>query len=140
MAARLTDKQKKKIVADYLETESYNATAKKNGVCGQTVRRVVEESQGFSENLKQKKEQNTADILAYMESKRQEVCGIIDMGLSVLPEKIKDARTASEVTTALGTLIDKFTANGRGMGDSREKDGLSKSLEQLAKELESDGT
>ena len=138
MAARLTDKQKKKIVADYLETESYNATAKKNGVCGQTVRRVVEESQGFSENLKQKKEQNTADILAYMESKRQEVCGIIDIGLSVLPEKIKDARTASEVTTALGTLIDKFTSNDRGMGDSKEKDMLSKSLEEMAKELESD--
>ena len=139
MAARLTDKQKKKIVADYLETESYNATAKKNGVCGQTVRRVVEESQEFSENLKQKKEQNTADILAYMESKRQEVCGIIDIGLSVLPDKIRDARTASEVTTALGTLIDKFTANGRGMGDTREKDPLSKSLEEMANGLESDG-
>lgn len=138
MAARLTDKKKKKIVADYLETESYNATAKKNGVCGQTVRRVVEESQEFSENLKQKKEQNTADILAYMESKRQEVCGIIDIGLSVLPDKIRDARTASEVTTALGTLIDKFTANGRGIGDTREKDPLSKSLEELAKGLESD--
>ena len=138
MAARLTDKQKKKIIADYLETESYNATAKKNGVCGQTVRRVVEESQGFTENLKQKKEQNTADILAYMESKRQEVCGIIDIGLSVLPDKIRDARTASEVTTALGTLIDKFTANGRGMGDTREKDPLSKSLEEMAKGLESD--
>ena len=139
MAARLTDKKKKKIVADYLETESYNATAKKNGVCGQTVRRVVEESQEFSENLKQKKEQNTADILAYMESKRQEVCGIIDIGLSVLPDKIRDARTASEVTTALGTLIDKFTANGRGIGDTREKDPLSKSLEEMAKGLESDG-
>ena len=139
MAARLTDKQKKKIVADYLETESYNATAKKNGVCGQTVRRVVEESQEFSENLKQKKEQNTADILAYMESKRREVCGIIDIGLSVLPDKIRDARTASEVTTALGTLIDKFTANGRGIGDTREKDPLSKSLEEMAKGLESDG-
>ena len=57
MAARLTDKQKKKIVADYLETESYNATAKMNGVCGQTVRRVVEESQGITENLKRKKRQ-----------------------------------------------------------------------------------
>lgn len=138
MAARLTDKKKKKIIADYLETESYNATAKKNGVCGQTVRRVVEESQEFTENLKQKKEQNTADILAYMESKRQEVCGIIDIGLSVLPDKIRDARTASEVTTALGTLIDKFTANGRGIGDTREKDPLSKSLEEMAKGLESD--
>lgn len=63
MAARLTDRRKKKIVADYLETESYNATAKKNGVCGQTVRRIVEESQGITEKLKQKKNENTADVL-----------------------------------------------------------------------------
>ena len=55
MAKRLTDRQKKKIVADYLESESFNATAKKNGVCGQTVRRVIEGSQGISENLKRKK-------------------------------------------------------------------------------------
>ena len=32
MAARLTDKQKKKIVVDYLETQSYSATARLNGV------------------------------------------------------------------------------------------------------------
>jgi hypothetical protein len=108
MAARLTDRQKKKIVADYLETESYNATAKKNGVCGQTVRRVIEESQGITENLKRKKEENTADILAYMDSRRKQVCDIIEVGLAVLPEKIQTAKTASEVTTAIGTLIDKW--------------------------------
>nr|DAF38615.1 MAG TPA: helix-turn-helix domain protein [Caudoviricetes sp.] len=108
MAARLTDKQKKKIVADYLECESYNATAKKNGVCGQTVRRVIEESQGITENLKRKKEENTADILAYMDSRRKQVCDIIEVGLAVLPEKIQTAKTASEVTTAIGTLIDKW--------------------------------
>ena len=108
MAARLKDRQKKKIVADYLETESYNATAKKNGVCGQTVRRVIEESQGITENLKRKKEENTADILAYMDSRRKQVCDIIEVGLAVLPEKIQTAKTASEVTTAIGTLIDKW--------------------------------
>jgi hypothetical protein len=108
MAARLTDRQKKKIVADYLETESYNATAKKNGVCGQTVRRVIEESQGITEDLKRKKEENTADILAYMDSRRKQVCDIIEVGLAVLPEKIQTAKTASEVTTAIGTLIDKW--------------------------------
>lgn len=108
MAARLTDRQKKKIAADYLETESYNATAKKNGVCGQTVRRVIEESQGITENLKRKKEENTADILAYMDSRRKQVCDIIEVGLAVLPEKIQTAKTASEVTTAIGTLIDKW--------------------------------
>lgn len=121
MAARLTDKKKKKIIADYLETESYNATAKKNGVCGQTVRRVVEESQGFTENLRQKKEQNTADILAYMESKRQEVCGIIDIGLEVLPEKIRNAKTAADVTTAMGTVITKWAEIKGGTNEDKVK-------------------
>lgn len=30
---RLTDKQRKQIIADYVELGSYNATAKRNGVC-----------------------------------------------------------------------------------------------------------
>ena len=108
MAARLTDKQKKKIIADYLETQSINATAKKNGVCGQTVRRVVEESQGIYENLKRKKDENTADILAYMESQKGIVCEILQKGLAALnsPEKLAEA-SPSQIATALGTLIDK---------------------------------
>lgn len=139
MAARLTDRQKKKIVADYLETESYNATAKKNGVCGQTVRRVVEESQGIAENLKRKKEQNTTDILAYMESKRDIVCEILGKGLDALnsPDKLAEA-TPAQITTALGTLIDKWTAISGGPADTTEEDGLSQSLRELAEELESD--
>lgn len=43
MAARLTDRQKKKIVADYLELGSYNATAKRNGVSDTTVKRIIVE-------------------------------------------------------------------------------------------------
>lgn len=139
MAARLTDKQKKKIVADYLETESYNATAKMNGVCGQTVRRVVEESQGITENLKRKKDENTADILAYMESKRGIVCEIIEKGLIVLnsEEKLAEASPA-QITTALGTLIDKWSAVSGGPADTAKEDELSKSLRGMAEELESD--
>lgn len=139
MAARLTDKQKKKIIADYLETESYNATAKKNGVCGQTVRRVVEESHGITENLKRKKEENTADILAYMESQRKVVCEIIGKGLAELnkPEKLAIA-TPAQITTALGTLIDKWTAISGGAADAAKEDDLSRSLREMARELDSD--
>ena len=140
MAARLTDRKKKKIIADYLETESYNATAKKNGVCGQTVRRVVEESNGITENLKKKKEENTADILAYMESKRGIVCEILGKGLEALndPDKLKEA-TPSQITTALGTLIDKWAMISGGPSDNGKEDELSKSLREMAEELESDG-
>lgn len=135
MAARLTDKQKKKIVADYLETGSYNATAEKNGVCGHTVKRIVAECPEISEKLEQKKEENTADILAYMESKRGVVCEIIEKGLAALndPEKLAEASPA-QITTALGTLIDKWAPKGQPITgkDQVEDDPITKSLKEEA--------
>lgn len=135
MAARLTDKQKKKIVADYLETGSYNATAEKNGVCGHTVKRIVAECPEISEKLEQKKDENTADILAYMESKRGVVCEIIEKGLAALndPEKLADASPA-QITTALGTLIDKWAPKGQPISgkDQVEDDPITKSLKEEA--------
>ena len=132
MAARMTDRQRKKIVADYLDTQSINAAAKRNGVSWDSARKAIEEAGDIKTLLQQKKDQNTADILAYMEGKRREVCEIIDTGLQVLPQKIQDARTASDVTTALGTLIDKFTA-GRAPGQmATEDDPITRSLKEDA--------
>ena len=113
MAARITYKKRKKIVADYLELGSYNATARKNGVSKDSVKRIVQECADFSHKAQHKKEENTADILAYMESKRDIVCEIIGKGLAALndPEKLA-AATPAQITTALGTLIDKFTVPG----------------------------
>ena len=111
MAARLTDRDKKKIIADYVQLGSYNAVGKLNGVSATTVKNLVL-SQGveFVGKCEQKKAENTADILAYMESQKQTICEIIGKGLSVLndPEKLAEA-TPSQITTALGTLIDKWT-------------------------------
>ena len=140
MANRLTDKQKKKIVADYLELGSYNATANRNGVSNHTVKRVVLEVPEISQKIKQKKAENTADILAYMESQRGLVCEIIGKGLAVLndEEKLREA-TPAQITTALGTLIDKWAAVSGSAADEIKEDGLSKSLREMAEELESDG-
>ena len=119
MAARLTDKQKKKIVADYLETGSYRATARKNRIADGTVKRIVLECSDIEQKVAQKKEENTADILAYMESQKELVCEIIGKGLAALndPEKLAEA-TPAQITTALGTLIDKWTdIKGEGKDD-----------------------
>ena len=138
MAARLTDRQKKKIIADYVQLGSYNATAKVNGVSLNTVKKIVQGNAEIAEMCNRKKDENTADILAYMEGKRKEVCNIIEVGLSVLPEKIKTAKSASEVTTALGTLIDKWATVSGGPADTAKEDELSKSLREMAEVLESD--
>lgn len=110
MAARLTDKQKKKIVADYLELGSYNAVAKKNGVSNHTVKRIVLETPEISKKVQQKKEQNTADILSHMESQKDEVIKVLDEYLAEMrdPAKIKRAGVV-QLATALGIVIDKYT-------------------------------
>lgn len=116
MAARLTDRQKKKIVADYLETGSYRAAAKKNCVADGTVKRIVIGCGDIEQKVAQKKEENTADILAYMENQKGLVCEIIGKGLTVLndEEKLKEA-TPAQITTAIGTLIDKWAlVKGKG--------------------------
>ena len=110
MAARLTDRQKKKILADYVQLGSYNATAKVNGCSLNTVKKLVQGNAEIAELYEQKKMENTADVLAYMESQRDTVCQIIGKGLAVLndPAKLAEA-TPSQITTAIGTLIDKWT-------------------------------
>ena len=139
MAARLTDKQRKQIKADYLEFGSYNAVAKVHGVSRQTVKNVVTDDAEIGQLLQQKKEQNTADIIAYMESKRGIVCEILGKGLEALndTDKLKEA-TPAQITTAIGTLIDKWTAISGGPSDNAKEDELSKSLREMAEELKSD--
>lgn len=109
MAARLTDRQKKKILADYVQTNNYCATAKLNGVSANTVKKIVQTNADIAEKLIRKKEENAADVLTYMESQRDMVCQIIGKGLAVLndPAKLAEA-TPSQITTAIGTLIDKW--------------------------------
>lgn len=139
MAARLTDQKKKKILADYVQNNNYCATAKMNGVSPTTVKNLVRANADILEKCEQKKEENTADVLAYMDSKKDIVCEIIGNGLKILnnPEKLAEA-TPSQITTALGTLIDKWAMIGGAPGDTAKDDALSQSLKEMAEELESD--
>lgn len=138
MAARLTDKQKKQIIADYVELGSYNAVARKRKVSVETVKRYVLKSDEIvKKKIQKKEEENTADILAHMDTKRNMVNQIIDVYLARLldPEVIAKA-TPSQLTTALGTLIDKFTATGVTKPDTkREDDPLTKALKEEAERL-----
>ena len=134
MASRLTDKQKKKIVSDFVMMRNYSAVARLNGVSDKTVKSYVENDPEFLEISEQKNEESTQDVLAYMERQRDAVCEIIGVGLEVLPEKIRGAKTASDITTALGTLIDKWAPKGQPISgkDQVEDDPITKSLKEEA--------
>ena len=140
MAARLTDKQKKQIIADYAVNQSYNATAKLHGVSHQTVKRVVQRDPETAQKVQQKKEQNTADILDYMDSQRKDVCKVLGICLGELKKPERYAKTPPpQIATTMAILIDKYTAlDGNGINDKPNEDKLSKSLRELGEELESD--
>lgn len=110
MAKHLTDRQKKKIIADYVELGSYNAVAKKHKLSATTVKNTVLKDKKSVEKCEQKKEQNTADILAFMDGKKKDVCDIIDLYLEYLRDSKKLERASVQsIATSLGIIIDKFT-------------------------------
>ena len=137
MAKRLTDKQKKKIVADYVELGSYRAVAKKNKVSAGTVKNICDKAPEFEQKCAHKKEQNIADILAHMESRKEEVNKVIDRYLAALLDEERIAKaTPAQLTTAMGTLIDKFTAIRPTSGENgAEDDPLTKALQEEAEKL-----
>lgn len=141
MASRKTDKQKKKIVADYVMLRSYSAVGKLNGISDKTVKKYVEEDPEFTELSEQKKEENTADVLAYMDEHKDLVCSFIGLGLEALndPDKI-DGASLTQITTAIGTLIDKWLLISGAPVEKAKDDALSQSLREMAEELESDET
>ncbi len=112
MAARLTDRQKKKIIADYVELGSYSAAAKKNGVSRNTVKGIIMSDKENAAKCQQKKEQNTADMLAYMDSRKEQAKTVLDTCLNALSDQKKiDAAKLSEIAAVMGIVIDKFVNN-----------------------------
>ena len=121
MAARLTDKQKKRIIADYIERGSYNAVAKKHHVSDTTVKRVVSADSETKRKAEHKKAENTADVLAHMERQKDKVCGVLDKYLDAMQDEGKIGRAnLLQLATAMGILIDKYTA-ASGNGQSLKK-------------------
>lgn len=134
MAVRMTDLQRKMIIADYVELGSYSAVAKSRGISRGTVRNIVLKDAETEQFCHLKKEENTALVLAYMEEKTSIVCEIIGKMLDALndEEKLKHANPV-QIATALGILIDKFT---RGAAKGKPVD--VEDLEPLARMLRMD--
>ena len=109
--AKLTDKQRKKIVAESVSGSSMTALAKKYGVSTATIHRVVHGDEKLKEKVEQKKAENTQSILAFMDSKKQTVCDLIDKLLAAMSDEDKIAATPlNQLATAMGIVIDKYTA------------------------------
>lgn len=107
---KLTDKQKKKIIADYVSNGNYSETARMNNVSDVTVKKIVEQDKSSLKKFEQKKEENIKDILDYMDSIAEDQKEIIDLSLAALKQKLKkpDAFTSvKDIATVYGVIFDK---------------------------------
>lgn len=108
-AGRLSDKDKKKIIADYVQCENYSEAARMNGVSATYVKKLVVNSPDGVKRFEQKKEQNTLDMLEYLATKAGKAQNLIDLCLEYMskPEKLAAAQV-NQLSTVMGTTIDKF--------------------------------
>lgn len=55
----LNDKQRKKVIADYIETQNYRETARRNNISDKTVKEVVDKEPDTTQKLAEKKRLNS---------------------------------------------------------------------------------
>ena len=107
---KLTDKQKKKIIADYVDNGNYSETARMNNTTDTTVRTIIKDNKDMAlEKMEQKKQQNTKDILEYMEETKDKRKKVIDLCLEKMEERLNkdELMNIKDIATAYGVLVDK---------------------------------
>lgn len=108
--AKLTDKEKKKIIADYVNNQNYSETARMNNISVNGVKNIVLADNEFANKCKQKKEENTKDILEYMDTIYDKQKNVIDLSLSALEKKLEDPdmfTNVKDIATVYGVIFDK---------------------------------
>lgn len=110
--AKLSDRQRKHLIADRANGMSLSRLAAKYNVSVTTVRRTIANNPEAAEKVRQKKEQNDLDMLAYMDSRKNAAQDLVDAILQDMADPERRAGASfRELATALGILVDKFTGN-----------------------------
>lgn len=107
---KLTDKKKKLIIADYIECGNYSEVARKHKVSDTTVRKLVKSDKDSLEKIEQKKEENTQDVLEYMDTLKDRKKRIVGKLLDAIEDKadnLDNFTNIKDVASAYGIIIDK---------------------------------
>lgn len=91
--AKLTDRQRKKIIAEYVNADgkiSQQQLAEKYGVSRQAISKILNTTEGC-ERLRQQKEQNTLSMIEYLNGQKDKAQSLIGKILDTATEDIKKA-------------------------------------------------
>lgn len=107
---KLTDEQKKKIIADYVDNQNYSKTAKMNGVTDTTVRTLVKQDINTLKKVEQKKEQNTQTMLQMIDETNDKRLNTIAKIVEAIESKASTVdmfTNIKDLASAYGILVDK---------------------------------
>lgn len=107
---KLTDRQKKKIIADYVENGNYSETARINGVNKSTVQRLISKNQEVQQKYQEKKDENTEDMLEYLQNKRDDKKRVVELCFKALEDKLASPdmfTSVKDIITVYGIIADK---------------------------------
>ena len=142
--AKLTDKQKKKIIADYVETQNYSEVARMNGVDKSTVKRLIDS--GYDKDLQQKatqkKQENTQSTIEYMQTQHESKKRILDKILKAIEQKADNIdmfTNIKDLATAYGIILDKELKVLELKNRTADNNEITK-LDELLKEIKKDAT
>lgn len=114
MAKRLTDKEKKQIIAYYIECQNLRETARKFNVQASTVKRIIEKDDETQKEIKQKatqkKQENTKNILQELDKTKEKRINLLNKMIDKMEEKVDNVdmfTNVKDLATAYGIIVDK---------------------------------
>lgn len=108
--AKLTDKQKKEIIADYVECQNYSETARKFKLDEKTIRNIVKKDNEFPKIAEQKSKENTEEVLEAMKKRSKRKIQLLDKLFEAMDGKLDNIdmfTNIKDLATAYGIIMDK---------------------------------
>ena len=107
---KLTDKDKKNIIADYVECQNYSEVGRKYNISDTAVKKIVDSDKDSLNKLEQKKEENIKSTLEYMDEQHETKKRILDKllkGMETKAEELDIFTNIKDLATAYGIILDK---------------------------------
>lgn len=108
--AKLTDKQKKRIIADYVQCQNYSEVGRKYKISHTAVKNITDGDKETFNKLQQKSIENTKEVLEEMKKRNKTKIDLIDKIFKAMDEKLENVdvfTSIKDLATAYGIILDK---------------------------------
>ncbi len=114
--AKLTDKQRKQIIAEYVDGKSQSEIARNYNVSQQSISKILKNTD-VVESCKNKKMENTLSMLAYYDSKKDIAQRLTDKALLSIEQKIEKGNI-KELAGLIKIIRDCFITDANTENDT----------------------